>query len=200
MSPAEASALLTIASGFDNRRVDPDVARSWAVALDGVRFEDARDAVVAHYRASREWLMPAHILDTVKRVRAGRIAAQEADLIPPPELSPIETQAWMRTARQALGDGRSAAEINPAAELRPRPVSALLAGAKLPAPPTTDVANGVAGARANIAPMNNTGTTREALVRAAVREKRRQDRRAKFLAARASIVNPDNTPEGEAIA
>lgn len=200
MTPAEASALLTIASGFDNRRVDPDVARSWAVALDGVRFQDARDAVVAHYRASREWLMPAHILDTVKRVRGGRIAAHEADLIPPPDLSPIETQTWMRDARQALGDGRSPAEINPAAQLHPRPVAALVAGANLPVPPASDVANGPADVRANIAPMNNTGTTREALVRAAVREKRRQERRAKFLATRMSIVNPDNPPEGEAIA
>lgn len=200
MTPAEASALLTIASGFDNRRVDPDVARSWAVALDDVRFEDARDAVVAHYRATRNWMMPADVLDRVKRTRAGRIAAGEAELTPPPELSEIETRAWLQAARQALGDGRSPAEINPAAELHPRPVAALLAGAQLPAPPATDVANGVAGVRANIAPMKTTGTTREARVRAEVREKKRKARRERFLATRAAIVNPDNGPEGEAIA
>lgn len=200
MSPTEASALLTIASGFDNRRVDPDVARSWAVALDGVRFEDARAAVVAHYRDRRDWLMPSDILDRVKRTRAARIAAGEADLIPPAELSPIETQAWMRTARQALGDGRSPAEINPAAQLRPRPVAALLAGAKLPAPPATDAANGVANVRANIAPMSTTGDTLEGQVRAAVREKKRQKRRAEFLATRAAIVNPDHAPDVEATA
>lgn len=200
MTPAEASALLTIASGFDNRRVDPDVARSWAVALDDVRFEDARDAVVAHYRASREWLMPVHILDAVKRVRAGRIAAGEADLIPPPELSPRETQEWMRDARQALGDGRSPAEINPAAQLHPRPVAALLAGAKLPAPPAADAANGVANVRANITSMSPAGDTLENRVRAAVREKKRERRRAEFLATRAALVNPDHAPEGEATA
>lgn len=200
MTPAEASALLTIASGFDNRRVDPDVARSWAVALEDVRFEDAREAVVAHYRATRNWMMPADVLDRVKRTRAARIAAGEAELIPPPELSELETRAWMHAARRALGDGRSPAEINPAVALRPRPVAALLAGAQLPAPPASDVANPAAGARANIAPMKTTGTTLEARVRAEVREKQRKARRERFLAVRASIVNPDVMPESEATA
>lgn len=107
MNPQEAAALLGVAAAFDNRKPDPDAATAWAVALDGLRFEDCRDAVIAHYRTSSEWLMPTVIIREVKRIRAKRI--DDYGLIPtPPGHDPDDTvghQRWLRAARKAIADG-----------------------------------------------------------------------------------------------
>ena len=73
MTPTEAAALLAIAAAFDNRKPDADAAQAWALALDGLRFEDCREAIVAHYRSSSEWLMPSKVIAEVKRIRSKRI-------------------------------------------------------------------------------------------------------------------------------
>lgn len=75
VKPTEAAALLTIAAAFDNRKPDADQAKMWALALDGIRFEDARDVIVAHYRRTRDWLMPADVSRGVQRLRYERIDA-----------------------------------------------------------------------------------------------------------------------------
>ena len=104
MNTQEAAALLAVAAAFDNRRPDADAARAWSLALDGYRFEDCRDAVVAHYRASAEWLMPNKVITEVKRIRAKRIA-EAGDPTPPPDLTPLETIAWLRDTKRRIGDG-----------------------------------------------------------------------------------------------
>lgn len=104
MNTQEAAALLSVAAAFDNRKPDPDAATAWAVALDGFNFVDCRDVIVAHYRASNDWLMPNHVIGAVKRLRAKRIA-DHAELTPPPNLTPVETIAWLKEARRRIGDG-----------------------------------------------------------------------------------------------
>lgn len=107
MTPAEAAALLTIAAAFDNRKPDADAARAWSLALDGYRFEDCRDAVVAHYRSSSEWLMPQKVLTEVKRIRRQRLL-DYGPLNPPASLDPDDTEAyarWIYTAQTAIADG-----------------------------------------------------------------------------------------------
>lgn len=106
MNTQEAAALLAIAAAFDNRKPDADAAKAWSLALDGLRFEDARDAIVAHYRASTEWLMPAMVRAEVKRIRAKRIGEQKLE--PPRDIDPDDTLAyrrWLRATQRALGDG-----------------------------------------------------------------------------------------------
>ena len=106
MTPAEAAALLAVAAAFDNRKPDAAAAKAWSVALDGYRFEDCRDAVVAHYRSSSEWIMPAHVVAGVKRIRASRISA--VALTPPRDLDPDDTaayQRWLATERSLVADG-----------------------------------------------------------------------------------------------
>jgi hypothetical protein len=110
----EAAALLGIAAAFDNRKPDADAAKAWSVALDGFRFEDCRDVIVAHYRGSSDWLMPSHIIAGVKRIRAKRIA-DVGDLTPPDfnpagdpllELSALARErAWFADMRRRIGDG-----------------------------------------------------------------------------------------------
>ena len=106
MTPQQAAALLTVAAAFDNRKPDPDAAKAWSVALDGIRFEDARDAIVTHYRGSSEWLMPAKVIAEVKRIRAKRIA-DHPQPVPPAELDPVQTNAWLKEARRRIGDGET---------------------------------------------------------------------------------------------
>jgi len=107
VSPAEAAALLTVAAAFDNRKPDEDAARAWSMALDGLRFHDCRDAIVAHYRTSSEWLMPQKIRAEVKRIRDKRIA--DYGPIPIPHgFDPDDTGAYerhLREMRQRIGDG-----------------------------------------------------------------------------------------------
>lgn len=106
MKPTEAAALLTIAAAYDNRKPDPDAAQAWAIALDGYRFEDCRDVIVAHYRKTADWLMPTHVITEVKRVRAKRIA-EAGDPTPPPDLTPRQTIDWLKEARRRIADGES---------------------------------------------------------------------------------------------
>lgn len=108
MNTQEAAALLGIAAAFDNRKPDADAAKAWAVALDGFRFEDCRDAIVAHYRVSSEWLMPQKVISEVKRIRGKRIA--EAVIEPPRDVDPDDTLAYRRALRDAT---RAAADGNP---------------------------------------------------------------------------------------
>jgi hypothetical protein len=104
MTPAEAASLLTIAAAFDNRKPDADAAKAWSIALDGIRFTDARDAVVAHYRGSSEWLMPNKIIAEVRRIRAKRI--EEFGYITPPYgLTFEEEQAYTKAIRDRVGAG-----------------------------------------------------------------------------------------------
>ena len=69
MTPTDAARLLTLAAAYDNRKPDADQAKAWAMVLDGLRFEDCCEAIVAHYPTSRDWMMPAHVIADVKRIR-----------------------------------------------------------------------------------------------------------------------------------
>lgn len=106
MTPKEAAALLTVCAGFDNRKPDPDTAKAWSLALNGLDFIAARDAVVAHYSESREWIMPADIRNRVRRERAARI--EDEVFHPPANLDPDDVSAyirWLDRERRAVGDG-----------------------------------------------------------------------------------------------
>lgn len=129
MNPAEAATLLGIAAAFDNRKPDPDAAQAWAIALGDMRFEDARDAIVAHYRASSEWLMPSKVIGEVKRIRAKRIE-EHPPLTPPADLTPVQTIEWLRDARRRIADGEAIDCDAEYGELKPRRLPDLKALAK----------------------------------------------------------------------
>jgi len=104
MTPTEAAGLLTVAAAFDNRKPDADAAKAWSLALDGLRFIDCRDAIVAHYRVSSEWLMPAKVITEVRRIRSKRLA-ENPEPAPPADLTPVETIAWLKEVRHRIADG-----------------------------------------------------------------------------------------------
>lgn len=108
MTPAEAAALLTVAAAFDNRKPDADQARAWAMALDGLRFEDCRAAIVAHYQGSRDWMMPSDVITKVKRIRNERVLAYGLLPDPPAHIDPDDTaalQRWTRDLTRSIADG-----------------------------------------------------------------------------------------------
>ena len=127
--------LLGIAASFDNRKPSEEAAIAWAYALEDIRFIDARDAIVAHYRASSDWLMPQKVISEVRRIRAKRIA-EAGDLTPPPDLTPVQTIAWLKDARRRIGDGETVDELAAYGELTPRNLPDLRR--VLPAPGDTE--------------------------------------------------------------
>lgn len=113
MNQQEAAALLSVAAAFDNRKPDPDAATAWALALDGLRFTDCRDAIVAHYKATSEWLMPAMVIARVRTVRDARVKAHGV-IATPPDLDPDDTQTYMRwfaIAHEAVANGDPLPEV-----------------------------------------------------------------------------------------
>jgi hypothetical protein len=116
MKTSEAAALLTICAAYDNRKPDADQAKAWGMALDGLRFEDCREAIVQHYRGSREWIMPADVFAAVRKTRTSRL--EDVAPTPPPGLDPDDTGAyarWLAVVRQAIADGREPEEYEYAA-------------------------------------------------------------------------------------
>ena len=118
--------LLGIAASFDNRKPSEEAAIAWSHALAGLPFVDCRDAVVAHYSTSSEWIMPAQIRTHVKKVRAKRID-DHPPLTPPPDLTPAQTIAWQREARRRIADGEVIDCDAAYGELKPRNLSELRA-------------------------------------------------------------------------
>ena len=69
MEEKEAFQLLTLASARDGRTVSQAVARVWAGDLESIALGDAIEAAQTHYRESTDWLLPAHVIRGVKRLR-----------------------------------------------------------------------------------------------------------------------------------
>ena len=113
MTGEEIIDLLTLCAGFDQRTVGKADVTAWGLAIESapvaVTIEDACRAVVAHYADQPETrIMPAHVIDRVRRLRTTRI---EAVVEPAPDVDPDNIPAWLTRRRanlKALADGREA--------------------------------------------------------------------------------------------
>lgn len=117
MDASQAALLLSQAAAYDNRTVNESAARAWAEALHDVPYADAREAVVAHYRESRQWMMPADVHDRVKAVQRDRVLAgmhvlRSAEIEAPEMDKYIE---WERAVRAELRAGATALDADRAA-------------------------------------------------------------------------------------
>lgn len=104
MTPAEAAELLTMCSAYDNRRVDEAGALAWQDALSDLPAADCQRAVRDHYRESSDRVMPADVRRRVRRIRADRIDATPTEQ-PPPGLTVVQYQDWLRDQRRRIADG-----------------------------------------------------------------------------------------------
>ena len=131
MNLTETTTLLAMIQAFDRRTVGQADVTAWQATLDDLRFDDCRDAVVAHFRNSSEWLMPAHVRATVKAARRERLDRDTP--LEPPDADPNDPPAYieaLRADRRRVADGTE----------RQRPVSELIAGAagRMPSIPRDD--------------------------------------------------------------
>jgi hypothetical protein len=118
MSPTEITALLAICASADNRKPNPEMVQFWTAALGDLDFHPCRDAVVAHYQDSTDWIMPAHIRGRVRRARAAAISHDEALELPPhdPDDTALHvqllTQSRQRAVYQPPAAHRAVGEMN----------------------------------------------------------------------------------------
>lgn len=114
--------LLSVAAAFDRRTVGKSDAMAWHAALGDLQFEDSRQAVVGHYRDTREWIMPADIRTRVKAIRRDRIARQITPA-PPAELTdePGRYKAAIEASVHRIANGFSVrkAIVAPVREVAP---------------------------------------------------------------------------------
>lgn len=117
MTPAEAAALLTFASAFDNRRVTPEAATAWAEVLIDMSLADGKKAIQDHYASSGEWIMPVHINAAVRRMHDRRFERVGAHLPgSPSDLPGHQIPTWTRAMRRAIADGATVADAQDRAD------------------------------------------------------------------------------------
>jgi hypothetical protein len=74
MNATEAGQLLAFAALYDNRKVsDPDVM-AWLKAIGDLPYADCEQAIAGHYGTCTERVMPGHVRERVKTIRADRLA------------------------------------------------------------------------------------------------------------------------------
>ena len=107
MTPEETGKLLATCASFDRRKAGPLDVIAWHRVLGDLSYADCENAVIAHYTEGAEWIMPAHVRQRVREIRARRVDGTEAPA-PPPELAdnPAAYQAALHAARVAIADGR----------------------------------------------------------------------------------------------
>ena len=109
MNANEVIDLLTLMASYDRRTVGKSDVAAWGLAVGDLPFADSRDAVITHYRESREWIMPADVRDLVNEVRRERLKNAPA-LDPPHEVAddPAKYVEWLAAERKKIADGPQA--------------------------------------------------------------------------------------------
>lgn len=120
MTPEEVFDLLTQKiQPRDGRTVGKVDVAVWFEDIGDLNYADACEAVALHFREADGWLMPKHIHDLVKRIRAGRLADSDQVI---PAADPDDPKAYIAALRsnyRDLADGvppRRAIAAGPATE------------------------------------------------------------------------------------
>lgn len=69
MNKEEVGKFLTLTALIDNRTITTEVALMWSEIIGHLSLDDAVAAMKEHYAETRQWLMPADVLDRVKSKR-----------------------------------------------------------------------------------------------------------------------------------
>lgn len=113
MNRAEAAQLLTMAAAYDARTIGEADVIAWHAVLQDVDFADAQTALVDHFRISTYRLMPAHICQGVKAMRAERLRGVDIlDL--GSDVDPDDVETYIATVRRRRDD-IAAGRLTPAA-------------------------------------------------------------------------------------
>jgi hypothetical protein len=114
----EVGLLLGLMALADNRKPPGDdegrqaMIGFWLSMVGDLSYADASAAVQAHYRDTRDWIMPADIRRRVREIREDRRRGKE---IPPPPAELLDDpDAYKRALREsaiALGNGEDPAAL-----------------------------------------------------------------------------------------
>lgn len=131
MTSDEVWDLLELIASIDRRKVGLTDRQIWEGLVGDLPAADAQAAVIAHYRESREWIMPADVRTRVKAMRRDRL---EREIVPRLPAEPGPYKAALEASIQEIADGRSVQKAigGPVREDDPPPTWAE-ARAKMPA-------------------------------------------------------------------
>lgn len=76
MNQSETAQILTLISQYNGMTVDKARALAWHDMIGDLGYNDVVEAVKHHFRTSKEWVQPGHLLDGVKALQAARDARQ----------------------------------------------------------------------------------------------------------------------------
>lgn len=106
MNLRDTAGILAMISALDSRKVYGEIdAQAWHAVIGDLRFDDCREAVIAHYRESSFSITPADVRSKVLAVRKARIGDRVAPL---PPVSPEDVKAyqeWQQAWYRGVGDG-----------------------------------------------------------------------------------------------
>ena len=108
MNATEASELVALMALYDNRKAsDPDIV-AWLKVIGDLDYADCETAVLAHYRETRERIMPADVRIRVKALRRERLS-REIVPAPPAEVTdePGRYKAALEEGIHKIADGLS---------------------------------------------------------------------------------------------
>ncbi len=100
MEPADMADVLSAAAVYDGRNIGRTDVAAWHAAAGHLNRDDALAAVVRHYAASTDRMMPAHLIQGALAIRNERAALQQHEIRALP--SKFEPDA-ARDARLAAG-------------------------------------------------------------------------------------------------
>lgn len=111
MTRDEVIDLLTIVAATDKRTVGRSDVTLWCGYVGDLEFDDAKTAVIEHYRSTRDWLMPVDVRTRVHGMRTARMAGVRLEA---PGVDPDDTAAYLaarRTQIAAVASGRGVRQI-----------------------------------------------------------------------------------------
>jgi hypothetical protein len=104
MNAKEAAALCRLAkAACPQQAIDEHTPEAWFLLMGNVRFEDARDALVA-ITQRQPFVAPSEIIAEVRRVRGKRIA-EFGPIEPPSDLDVGAYHDWFISLRTRIGNG-----------------------------------------------------------------------------------------------
>lgn len=115
MTPADVAKVLTKCAAYDRRTIGQADVAAWHEILDTTELVDGLDAVRRHYRATREWAMPADILTHARVAKTERLQRERRAN---PDLLAIESKFDPAAHDKAAPAFERTAELRAAARER----------------------------------------------------------------------------------
>ena len=121
MDRDEVIALLQVANGYDNRKIDGIAVAAWSESARRARWTlaEAVDAVHEHYaNAPREYLMPGHVTERVRAARRHPAPMSEVRALDPPPPASPERRAEVMAMVRELANRKAVPPLDAAPEMR----------------------------------------------------------------------------------